>query len=127
MLVGAALECLWTTFEAIARREALTVDDWSGTAHGVLDRGPAGPQFTSITLAVAMTVDAPDEARARTLLEKAERTCIISRALAVPITLDVAITCRGIAHAGSTRTEPQEGAHECSRIDDHATSHVSRQ
>ena len=88
LLVGAVLECLWTTFEAFARRANLAVHDFSGTAAGILDRGSPGspvPGFTSIELKVQVTVDAGDVERARAVLDKAERNCIISHALNVPV------------------------------------------
>jgi organic hydroperoxide reductase OsmC/OhrA len=92
LLVAAALECLWTTFEAFARREQLIVHDWSGTGVAVLDRGPRTPVFTSITLSVAMTVDDGDEERANRILAKAEQSCIISNALNVAVTVEANIT-----------------------------------
>jgi len=91
LLVGAALECLWTTFEAYARREQLEVTGWSGTGTGILDKGPTGPVFTSITLAVTMTVAATDVERAGRVLETAEKNCIISNALRVAVTLQADI------------------------------------
>ncbi|HSD90401.1 MAG TPA: OsmC family protein [Kofleriaceae bacterium] len=94
LLVGAALECLWTTFEAFARRDSLTVHDWSGTGTAVLDRGPKVPVFTSITLAVELEVDAGDEEHARLLLAKADKQCIVTNALNVPITLQVTVRGR---------------------------------
>ncbi|MEO6773361.1 MAG: OsmC family protein [Kofleriaceae bacterium] len=87
LLVGAALECLWTTFEAYARHDGLEVHGWSGTGVAVLDKGPRGPVFTSITLSVELAVAAADEERARRLLTTAETNCIISNALAVPVTV----------------------------------------
>lgn len=91
LLLGATLECLWTTFEAFARRDRLTVHDWSGAADGILDRGPRGPVFTSITLSVAMTVDAGDEERARRILDKAEQGCIIANALNVKVNVEATV------------------------------------
>jgi organic hydroperoxide reductase OsmC/OhrA len=91
LLVAAALECLWTTFEAHARRDALVVERWAGTGVAVLDRGPGVPVVTSLTMHVDLRVAAGDELRARTLLELAERRCIISNALRVPVLLDVTI------------------------------------
>lgn len=87
LLLGAVLECLWTTFEAFARRAALAVHDFSGTAAGILDRGSPVPVFTSIELAVSISVNAGDEVQARAVVEKAERNCIISHALRVPVKL----------------------------------------
>jgi len=90
LLVGAVLECLWTTFEAYARREALEVRGWSGTGAGVLDRGPGGPTFTSIMLSVELAVAAHDEERARRIMATAE-DCIVSRALRAPVTVQVTV------------------------------------
>ncbi|MEO8704381.1 MAG: OsmC family protein [Kofleriaceae bacterium] len=91
LLVGAALECLWTTFEAYARHDTLELAGWRGTGVGVLDKGPTGPVFTSITLLVEMTVAAADAERARRLLDTAEKHCIISNALRVAITVEATI------------------------------------
>ena len=91
LLVGAALECLWTTFEAYARHDKLAVASWSGTGVGVLDKGAPVPVFTSITLSVTLVVSAADEERARRLLATAEQRCIVSHALAVPVTVEATI------------------------------------
>lgn len=94
LLIAAALECLWTTFEAFARRDRLTVERFAGKGTAVLDRAPGVPTFTSLVLHVDLQVAAGDEARAKALLESAESKCIISHALRVPITLDVAVHAR---------------------------------
>lgn len=95
LLVGAALECLWTTFEAYANHDGLQVRDWQGSAEGILNKGPTGPVFTSISLAVELEVASADLDRARALLDKAESHCIVSKALNVPVT--VAATLRSPA------------------------------
>jgi organic hydroperoxide reductase OsmC/OhrA len=88
LLVAAALECLWTTFEAYARHDALTVHGWSGTGTAVLEKGSPVPKFTSISLRAELVVADADVERARKLLQTAEQRCIISHALNVPITLE---------------------------------------
>jgi organic hydroperoxide reductase OsmC/OhrA len=88
LLVAATLECLWTTFEAYARHDALAVQSWSGTGVGVLEKGSPVPRFTSITLRVEMVVAQSDVERARRLLQTAEQHCIITDALNVPVTLE---------------------------------------
>lgn len=87
LLVGATLECLWTTFEAYARHDNLGFADWRGHGVGVLDKGPTGPIFTSITLSVEMAVAAADVERAQRVLATAEKHCIISNALRVAVTV----------------------------------------
>ncbi len=94
LLVAATLECLWTTFEAYARHDQLEVASWRATGTGILDKGPTGPTFTSITLAVALTVEAADLERARGLLDTAEKHCIISNALRVAVTVQADIRPR---------------------------------
>jgi organic hydroperoxide reductase OsmC/OhrA len=91
LLVGAVLECLWTTFQAIARREGLEVRGWSGDGVGVLDRAPGVPAFTSIELAVELIVAPGDEERARRVLATAHDRCIISRALRAPVTVEATV------------------------------------
>jgi organic hydroperoxide reductase OsmC/OhrA len=91
LLVAATLECLWTTFEAYARHDGLEVRDWSGTGTAVLEKGSPIPTFSSIVLQVEVAVAPADEVRARTLLETAEKRCIISNALKVPVVLEVTI------------------------------------
>ena len=92
LLVGATLECLWTTFAALARRGGLAIHDFSGTGVGILDRGSPVPVFTSIELDVEVRVDAGEEERARSVLAKAETACIISHALNVPVKLTGNVT-----------------------------------
>jgi organic hydroperoxide reductase OsmC/OhrA len=87
LLVGAALECLWTTFQAFARRNGLVVHDFSGTGTGTLERGAPVPIFTTIELHVDVRVDAGQEERTRALLANAEQNCIVSHALTVPVKL----------------------------------------
>lgn len=94
LLVGAALECLWTTFEAYAGHDQLEFAGWRGTGVGTLDKGPTGPAFTSIVLSVELTVAAADVERARRLLDTAEKHCIISNALRVAVTVQAEIRPR---------------------------------
>jgi organic hydroperoxide reductase OsmC/OhrA len=92
LLIGAVLECLWTTFEAFARREQVEVRGFAGRATGTLDRAPGAPAFTSIALAIDLIVPAGDEARARQLVATAHDRCIVARALRVPITVETRVT-----------------------------------
>jgi len=91
LLVGATLECLWTTFEAYAAHDKLEFSGWRSSGVGVLDKGPTGPVFTSITLSVDMTVAAADVERAQRLLQTAEKHCIVSNALRVAVTVEATI------------------------------------
>lgn len=88
LLVAAALACLWTTFEAYARHEGLTLHSWSGSGTAMLDKGSPVPSFTSIALRAELVVAEADVGRARTLLQTAAQRCIISHALNVSVTLE---------------------------------------
>ncbi|MEP6859378.1 MAG: OsmC family protein [Deltaproteobacteria bacterium] len=94
LLVGAVLQCLWTTFEAYARHEELEGVSWQGTGTGILDKGPTGPVFTSITLAIQLVVAAADVERAQRILATAEKHCIISNALRVAVTVEADVRAR---------------------------------
>lgn len=91
LLVGAVLECFWTTFEAYARRDGLAIALFAGTGEGVLDRGPDGPMFTAITLYVEIEVSSHDVDHARRLVEAAQAHCIISKALRAPVTVHATV------------------------------------
>lgn len=91
LLLGATLSCLQTTFAAHARAAGIVINAFDGTARAQLVKGPAGPVFTSIELAVTLQVAPADAMRAEQLLRTAERSCIISRALAVPVHLSVLV------------------------------------
>jgi organic hydroperoxide reductase OsmC/OhrA len=92
LLVGAALECFWTTFEAHARRDHVSIGLFAGTAEAVLDRSPEGPVFTSITLFVEIEVATHDIDHARRLVETAQTHCIVSRALRAPVTVRATVS-----------------------------------
>lgn len=81
------LECLWTTFEAYARHDALEVSRWSGTGTAVLEKGSPIPTFSAITLRVELeAASAADVERGRRL-----QRCIISNALKVPVKLEAVV------------------------------------
>ena len=58
----------------------------------MLVKGREGPIFDRIDLDVAVETDPGDEERARDLLVKAERQCIITRALHAPVHLTATVT-----------------------------------
>lgn len=89
LLVGAALSCLQSTFIAYAKRAKLTVHAWSGAATGTLIKTPEGPRFSTIEIAVQLATDPGDEVLAEQTLQEAERACIVSRALVMPVHLSV--------------------------------------
>lgn len=83
LLVGAVASCFVLTFRAIARASGLVWTRLRVTAGGTLERMEGGPRFTAVQVEVVLTVPADvSEDRARRLLEKAERGCLVTRSLA---------------------------------------------
>jgi organic hydroperoxide reductase OsmC/OhrA len=91
LLLASVNLCLRATFEALARLKHLDVWGYASTARGVLDRTPAGPTFTSFTIAVELTITPGEAERARALLEKAEQHCIVANTLKVPVHLEITV------------------------------------
>jgi organic hydroperoxide reductase OsmC/OhrA len=83
--------CLETTFEAFAARDRLPLTGWTANVEGTLDRTPAGLAFTRIVVRVDVTVDAGAEDRARAVLARAEKACIVSAALRVPLEIEATV------------------------------------
>lgn len=97
LLVGSVMLCVRTTFDAYARRASLEILDWNATATGTLVKSSGGPTFSSIDIEVSLTTAPGDEARAKDLLETAERHCLISNALKVPVHVHVTATAASSA------------------------------
>jgi organic hydroperoxide reductase OsmC/OhrA len=92
LLVAAVADCFILTFRAIARASKL---DWSALScdvDGVLDRVDNVARFTEFRLRVVL--DAPpgtDEQKALRLLEKSERSCLITNSLTAENHLDAEV------------------------------------
>jgi organic hydroperoxide reductase OsmC/OhrA len=97
LLVGAAIACLKTTFDAFARRDGLRFRDWTASGTGVLEKGASGPRFSEITIHVAFAVDEGHEEDARRVLAVSERQCIISRTLTCPVAIELTLQGRDVA------------------------------
>lgn len=82
MVSGAIANCFILTFRAIARHSKF---DWLSLrceVDGVLDRVDRVTQFTEFHVRAELTVPpGSDEDRARSLLEKAERGCLVSNSM----------------------------------------------
>jgi organic hydroperoxide reductase OsmC/OhrA len=91
LLLSSVSLCFLTTFEVLARREALSLHRFASHADGTLEKTREGIVFTAITLHVELVVAAPDLERARGLLDRAKRYCIIANSLKTPITLEASL------------------------------------
>lgn len=82
LLTAAVGNCVLLTFRAIARASRFEWREASAEVEGLLERVDGNSRFTRMDLRVRLVVPAGgDAARARTLMEKAEKGCLISNSL----------------------------------------------
>jgi uncharacterized OsmC-like protein len=82
LLCASVADCLILTFRAIARHSRFDWIDLRCTVEGKLDKVEGVTRFTDFTSRVTLTVPAgADAERARVLLEKSERGCLIANSL----------------------------------------------
>jgi peroxiredoxin-like protein len=90
LLVAAAADCFVLTFRAIAEASKLTWERLSCSGKGTLDRVDGVTRFTALALHAHLTLAVGgDVDKAKRLLEKAERACLVTNSLA----LQSALTC----------------------------------
>lgn len=87
LFTAAAEACLMTTFLAIAANSKLEFREYSSTAEGVLEKTEAGFLMTEIILRPRVVVAADQVDRAKRVIEKAEKNCLISNSMKSRVTL----------------------------------------
>ncbi len=84
LLVGAAADCFVLTFRAIAAASKLAWTRLECDAEGVLERVDGVARFNRLDLRARLVLPGDgDEERARRLLEKAEKNCLVTNSLAL--------------------------------------------
>lgn len=82
LLTAAVGNCVLLTFRAIARASRFEWREASADVEGVLERIEGNSRFTQVNVHVRLVVPpGSDAARARMLMEKAEKGCLISNSL----------------------------------------------
>ena len=82
LLVGAVADCFILSFRAIARTAKLEWLTLECEAEGELDKVEKLTQFVGFTVRATLTVPAgTSEKKANTILEKAEKYCLISNSM----------------------------------------------
>ncbi|HXV39795.1 MAG TPA: OsmC family protein [Steroidobacteraceae bacterium] len=82
MLVAAVGDCVLLTFRAIARASKFEWREASADVEGLLERFEGNSRFTQVHTRVRLVVPpGADAARARLLMEKAEKGCLVSNSL----------------------------------------------
>lgn len=95
LLLAAIEACFLFTLRAMARVSKFEYTAVSVDAEGTVDRPDGVTRFTTIRLKATLTVPpGADHDRARRLLEKAEKGCLVSASLSTPIHLETEIVER---------------------------------
>lgn len=82
LLIAALGDCVLLTFRAIAKASKLEWREAGAEVEGVLERIDGSSRFTQVRLRVRLVIPAGGDAqRARLLMEKAEKSCLISNSL----------------------------------------------
>ncbi len=85
LLLAAVAGCYTTTFRAVAEYSKFEYNDLEVETQGVIRKVDSGYQFDSIVIRPTVTIASEgDQPRARLLMEKAKRLCLVSRAVSVP-------------------------------------------
>jgi organic hydroperoxide reductase OsmC/OhrA len=84
--VAAAASCLAVTFTGLAARAGVPYTSLNVNADGVVGtRGDGRFGFTRLLLRLELETEPHDETQARALAEEAERTCLVSASLDLPV------------------------------------------
>lgn len=82
LLVASVADCFVLTFRAVAKASKLEWRELRCDVEGVLDKAEGGMRFTAFHVRAVLHVPpGSDEKRARRVLEKAERGCLITNSL----------------------------------------------
>jgi organic hydroperoxide reductase OsmC/OhrA len=96
LLTAAVADCFVLGFRAIARASKLEWLTLRCDVEGTLERVERVMQFTAFRVKARLEVPAGTNAeRARGLLEKAERACLVSNSLKAKATLEPSVEVRG--------------------------------
>lgn len=92
LFVASANVCLMTTFLAVAERAGLALASYESVAEGRLELVEGKFQFTTIVIRPSITLKSgSDTDKAKELIEKAERNCLISNSMKATVTLEPVI------------------------------------
>jgi peroxiredoxin-like protein len=91
-LMAAVETCLLFSLRAIARASKLEFSSLEVTGVGTVDRQAGVTRFTEIVLRPKLVIPAEtDKERALRILDKAERSCLVSASISTPIRMEAEI------------------------------------
>jgi organic hydroperoxide reductase OsmC/OhrA len=89
LLVASVADCYILTFRAVARASKLQWEHLAVDVEGVLDRAEGVTRFVRFTVKPVLQIASGDaESLARTVLDKAERSCLVTNSLHAECTLE---------------------------------------
>jgi organic hydroperoxide reductase OsmC/OhrA len=88
LLCAAVADCFILTFRAIAQASRFEWQRLEVGVEGTVDRADGVLRFTALSIRARLLAPGATEERAKRLLEKAEKGCLVSRSLAVTPTLE---------------------------------------
>jgi peroxiredoxin-like protein len=92
LLLAAVTDCFILSFRVIAANSSLEWTELQCEAEGVVDRAEGGLRFTEIHLRATLTLPSGQRTdRAQRMLERAEKSCLVSNSLATPVHLEAQI------------------------------------
>ena len=95
LFVAAAASCLAVTFTGLAERAALEYAELAVDADGVCGRRHDGRfGFTQLRVRLELETDTARAAEARQLAEEAERDCLVSNSLDLPVETSIVVRDR---------------------------------
>jgi peroxiredoxin-like protein len=94
--LAAVAACFITTFRTIAEISRFDPVSLDISVEGVVGKGEGGYEFTHVVLRPHLTIgDETDRQRGTRLLEKTERSCLVSRSLKSKVTMEPRIELAG--------------------------------
>jgi organic hydroperoxide reductase OsmC/OhrA len=97
LLAGAIVDCYVLSFRAIARASKLEWQDLRVDVEAVLDRVDGVTRFTEVRLQPRLRLAAgASETLARTVLQKAKASCLITNSLTATCTLEPVVETEGV-------------------------------
>ncbi|MBF0278773.1 MAG: OsmC family protein [SAR324 cluster bacterium] len=81
LLAAAVADCFILSFRAIARGSNLSWNSLTCEVEGVLDRVENVTQFTEFHVSASLEIPEANEERANRILQKAEKSCLITNSL----------------------------------------------
>lgn len=89
LLVGSVADCYILTFRAVARASKLQWEHLAVDVEGVLDRVEGMTRFVRFTIKPRLQIaSGVSQTLARTVLDKAERSCLVTNSLSADCTLE---------------------------------------